>query len=118
MVVNVDGGVQVEPTGVIGRVGDRFPLTAPLGVVAVDGTPVADGRWTPFGMTARVVPVDPVPVDLTGVGYDEVSQTSTWPHPAPSAATRPPTSITTTDTTDGARGPDSRPDQVSDVGID
>jgi hypothetical protein len=118
MTVNVNGGVQVETTGVVGRVGDRFPLTAPLGVVAVDGTQVVDGRWTPFGMTARVAPADPVPVDLTGVGYDEVSQTSTWPIPTPSAATSPPTSITTTNTTDGARGPDSTPDVAHDVGID
>jgi len=118
MVINIDGGVQMEPTGVVGRVGDRFPLTAPFGVVATDGTPVADGRWTPFGMTVRVVPADAVPVDLSGVGYDEVSQTSIWPVGAPSAATRPPTQIVTTDTTDGANGPDTRPDQVSDVGMD
>jgi hypothetical protein len=118
MTVNVNGGVQMESTGVMGRVGDRFPLTTPLGVVPVDGTPVADGRFTPFGMTARVTPADPVPVDLTGVGYDEMTQTSTWPVHAPSAATSPATSITTTNTTDGARGPDSTPDSASDRGID
>jgi len=102
----------------MGRVGDRFPLTTPFGVVAVDGTTVTDGVWTPFGMTARVAPADPLPMDLTGVGYDDVSQTSTWPVPALCARTSPPTSITTTNTTDGARGPDSTPDVANDVGID
>jgi len=118
MVINVNGGVQMEPTGVVGRVGDRFPLTSPLGAVATDGVPVPDGPWTPFGMTLRVAPANPVPVDLTGVGYDEVSQTSVWPHPAPSAATSPRTVIGTTNTTDGTRGADTTPDQVSDVGVD
>jgi hypothetical protein len=69
-------------------------------------------------MTARVAPADPVPVDLAGVWYDEVSQTSTWPHPAPGARTSPPTRIGTTNTTDGAKGPDSTPDVANDVGID
>jgi hypothetical protein len=73
------GGAQVESAGVVGRIGDRFPLAAPLGVVLADGTAAMDGPWTPFGMTTRVVPADPLPVDLTGVRYDEASQTSVWP---------------------------------------
>jgi len=118
MVVNVDGGVQVEPAGVVGRVGDRFPLTVAFGVVATDGTPVADGRWTPFGMTVRVAPVDPVRVDWAGVGYDEVSQTSTWPHPVSIEGTSPPTWKATQTSSDGANGPDVTPDQLPDVGVD
>jgi len=41
MVVNVNGGVQMEPAGIVGRVGNQFPLTVPL------DTNASTGRTTP-----------------------------------------------------------------------
>jgi hypothetical protein len=108
---------QSVPDVCFGDLGERFPLGRPFGALPSNGERITDSEITPYGLRLRVRPATPYQVDLTAVGYDEKSQTGTWPETIVNG-TRPPTVINTNTTTDGANGPDSAPDHSRDTGWD